>query len=95
MASEGQKPVSQVLHGYQEMVASFDDEEKDRVLGLISQARTLLSGVDGAADDLAHDLTDSEAKPDELAREDDVVESSEQRLATTLAGIREALGLVK
>jgi hypothetical protein len=72
--------------------SSFEVQEYQEG-GVNDQARSLLSRVDGAADDLARDLTNSEAKPDELTQEDAAVESSEHQLATTLASIREALGL--
>jgi hypothetical protein len=93
MASE-EKPVSEHLNDYEKMAQELQDKEKQtKVTTLISQARGILTGLDTNADKLAGDAAKPETKPEEVAAEDDAVESGEDQLVSTIKQIREALRL--
>jgi DNA-binding transcriptional regulator YiaG len=95
MASQ-EKPVTAQLDDYHDMAQELEDEEqKAEVIGQINQARNLLSGLDTEADELVEDLTRANAaeNADDISAQDDAVERDEDRLATVLKQIREALGI--
>jgi len=92
MASE-EKPVSEHLKDYEKMAELQGQEKKTKVIGLIGQAKDILSGLDKNADKLATDAAKSEVKPEEVASEDAAVESGEDQLVSKIKQIREELGL--
>jgi hypothetical protein len=91
MASE-EKPVAKQLDDYEKIVLDLKDkEEQSNVTNLIGQSRQILTELNTNANKLAENVTNTEAKPEEISSKDDVVESSEERLANVLKQIREIL----
>ncbi|MEM6253799.1 MAG: DUF4157 domain-containing protein [Cyanobacteria bacterium P01_D01_bin.156] len=94
MMASVEKPVAEHLNDYESMAQDLQDEEKKaEVLGLINQARQILSEVDTDADELAEDVTNPEIEPEEISTQDDAVESGEDRLVGIIRKIRENLGI--
>jgi hypothetical protein len=92
MASE-EKPVAQELDEYDEKAKSLEGDKRAKTAGLISQARQILGGLDQNAGEMAEEVKNPDAKPEQTQAEEAKVETGEDQLAAVLAQIREALGL--
>jgi hypothetical protein len=94
MMSSEPTSVSDQLTKYQQLADALTDmAQQEKVVGLIGQARQTLGRLDNKADVLAKDISKPKQDPQQIERQDQVVENDEEVLARQLAQIREGLGL--
>lgn len=93
MMSSTEKPVSEQLDEYQKIAEGLQPDKRAPAISLISQARQLLTGVDSTADEMAKTASNPEKSAESAPKQEQEVESGEDKLVGVLKQIREALGL--
>jgi hypothetical protein len=91
MASD-EKTVTEQLNEYENMPKDLPEEKRTKATALIAEAREILDTVDNTAEEMAAKPAESEQPADNSSKEQEV-ESGEDKLASVLAQIPEALGV--
>lgn len=96
MASDNPGQIGDALDSYKDQAGDVQEKDKkDKILGDIKAARTLLKAIEKQAQKVAKLQDSSKADKKQLKDADDELESQQDELRTKIAGIQKALGLNK